>query len=101
MLEATFEEVRVDEENIVPEVPALRGDKMVISPCTGRFIPLPAEVFTTEGEWAEVGTVLAEIDEGGQRVPVRSEFRGWVMRTLPLPGQPVSAGQALFWIRES
>jgi biotin carboxyl carrier protein len=76
-------------------------ERMVVSPCSGKFVPHPPEVFTTEGEWVEPGYVLAEVQTGAERVPVRSGFRGWVMGMLALPGQPVHEGDALFWIRSS
>lgn len=76
-------------------------ERVVVSPAKGRYWPLPAEIFTTEGEWVEPGTAVAEIDVGGVRVPVRSAFRGWVMGMLALPGQPVARGEALFWIWSS
>ena len=74
-------------------------ERVVVAPCTGRFHPLPPDVFTSEGEWVEPGTVLAEVRNNGTVHPVRSVFRGWVMGMLALEGQPVKAGDALFWIR--
>jgi biotin carboxyl carrier protein len=76
-------------------------ERVVVAQATGRFWPLPPEVFTTEGEWVEPGIELAEIRCGGECVPVRSAFRGWVMGMLARPGQPVVEGDALFWIWSS
>jgi biotin carboxyl carrier protein len=76
-------------------------ERVVVSPSSGRFVPRPPEVFTTEGEWVEPGQALAEVHTGSERVPVESGFRGWVMGMLALPGQPVHEGDALFWIRSS
>lgn len=91
----------ITEEAVLGEnVPEIR-ERVVVSPCVGRFWPLPPEVFTTEGEWVEPGVALAEIVVDGRRVPVISSFRGWVMGMLGLPGQPVVAGEALFWIWSS
>lgn len=81
-------------------VPEIR-ERVVVSPCVGRFWPLPPEVFTTEGEWVEPGVALAEVDVAGERIPVTSAFRGWVVGMLALPGQPVVQGEALFWIWSS
>ena len=81
-------------------VPEIR-ERVVVSPCVGRFWPLPPEIFTTEGEWVEPGVALAEIDVAGERVQVTSVFRGWVVGMLALPGQPVVQGDALFWIWSS
>lgn len=74
-------------------------EKLVIAPATGRFEPLPPEIFTTEGEWVEIGQTLGRILGNGPAQPVTSAFRGWVMGMLARPGQPVRAGEALFWVR--
>jgi biotin carboxyl carrier protein len=83
-----------------PEVTTI-SERVVVAPCSGRFLPLPPDVFTCEGEWVEPGQVLAEIQHGSTRVPVRSTFRGWMMGMLALGGQPVREGEALFWIWSS
>lgn len=89
------------EESLQGEnVPEMR-ERVVVAPCSGRFHPLPPKVFTTEGEWVEPGRVLAEIHSNGERVPVTSQFRGWVMGMLALPGQPVNRSDALFWVWSS
>ncbi len=75
------------------------GERLVISPCKGRFVPLPPRVLTTEGEWIEEGDAIAEIHAGTDVVPVVSVFSGWVMGMLAVPGQPVQAGVALFRIK--
>ena len=75
------------------------GERLVISPCKGTFVPVPPEVFTSEGEWVEQGQMLAEIHNGKDVVPVVSCFGGWVMGMLAIPGQPVGDGMALFRIR--
>ena len=74
-------------------------ERVVVSPAKGRFIPRPAEVFTTEGEWVQEGQVVAEIVVGDRRVPVVSLFTGWMMGMLAIAGQPVTAGAQLFRIR--
>lgn len=81
-----------------PELIQIR-ERVVIAPRSGRFVPLPPEIFTTEGEWAQEGQVLAEIQTGAEKVPVVSTFTGWVMGMLAVPGQPVREGDALFWGR--
>jgi biotin carboxyl carrier protein len=83
-----------------PEVMVI-AERVVVAPCSGRFLPLPAEVFTSEGEWVEPGQAIAEVHRGPSKVAVRSPFRGWVMGMLALPGQPVREGEALFWVRSS
>lgn len=80
-----------------PEVTDI-AERVVVAPCGGRFVPLPPEDFTTEGEWVEPGQKLGEIQQGESTVPVVSRWRGWMMGMLALEGQPVRAGEALFWI---
>jgi biotin carboxyl carrier protein len=89
---ASHDSVAAPEVMVIPE-------RVVVSPCSGRFLPLPAETFTSEGEWVEPGQAIAEVHRGPSRVEVRSPFRGWVMGMLALPGQPVREGEALFWVR--
>jgi len=81
----------------VPET-TIMLERIVVAPCSGRFNSLPSETFTTEGEWVEPGTLLGEITVSGGKTAVRSHSRGWVMGMLALEGQPVKAGEALFWI---
>ena len=88
----------VEEVVPAPEVTTI-GEKVIVSPCSGRFVPLPPEVFTTEGEWVEPGQVVAEISTGDTKVAVACPHRGWMMGMLALPGQPVRQGEALFWVR--
>jgi biotin carboxyl carrier protein len=95
MLEVVREEVALVHDG------ALGRERLVVAPVAGRFSPLPADTFTTEGEWVEPGQALATVRAGERAVPVVSAFRGWVMGMLGLPGQPVRAGEALFWIREA
>lgn len=91
----------VREETPLVHDGALGRERLVVAPETGRFHPLPAETFTSEGEWVEPGQALAEVLVGERTVPVVSAFRGWVMGMLGLPGQPVRKGDALFWIRQA
>ncbi|MDQ3878160.1 MAG: hypothetical protein M3290_07415 [Actinomycetota bacterium] len=74
-------------------------ERVVVAPATGRFTPHPPEVLTTEGEWVQEGQSLGEIAAGRESVPVVSAFTGWMMGMLAIPGQPVSVGDPLFWIR--
>lgn len=77
------------------------AERVIVSPCTGRFRPLPPEMFTSEGEWVEVGQAVAEVVSGKDVVMVNSSCRGWMMGMLALNGQPVRSGEALFWVRPS
>lgn len=79
--------------------PPTLSERVIVSPCSGRFHPLPAEVFTSEGEWVEPGTVMARIVEAGVTTEVRANARGWVMGMLAFPGHAVRRGEGLFWLR--
>ena len=91
-------DLHTDDLYAAPEMTMIR-ERVVVAPRAGRFIPLPPETFTTEGEWAHEGQVLAEVRSGVDKTPVISLFSGWVMGMLCIPGQPVEAGEPLFWIR--
>ncbi|MGH2821117.1 MAG: biotin/lipoyl-containing protein [Actinomycetota bacterium] len=91
---------QAQESFAAPEATTM-AERVVVAPCSGRFIPLPPETFTCEGEWVEPGQVVAEVRNGSGNIEVRSPFRGWVMGMLALSGQPVREGEALFWIRSS
>lgn len=92
-------EVTRDEEiHGAPEIVSI-GERLVVAPRTGHFVPLPPEVFTAEGEWAYEGQTLARIESGSETIPVISLFSGWVMGMLAIPGQPVMTGAPLFRIR--
>ena len=74
-------------------------ERLIVSPAKGRFVPRPAEIFTTEGEWVEEGQTVAEIQAGTDVHPVVSAFTGWMMGMLAIAGQPVAVGDRLFRIR--
>ena len=88
-------------EGFLVSEPAPARERVVVSPCNGRFRPLPPEIFTSEGEWVEPGSILAEIYQGETIEVVRSSFSGWVMGMIAFPGHSVQRGEALFWIRTS
>lgn len=100
MHEAVFDDVRVAALDgfAGPERVGIR-ERLVVSPCAGRFLPLPPETFTCEGEWVEPGQTLAHVRTNTAEEPVTAGFRGWVMGMLAVPSQPVGRGEALFWIR--
>lgn len=91
----------VPEAEVVAADAASLRERVVVSPCSGRFWPLPPETFSSEGEWVEPGQCLGQVGIDGLKHDVKSPFRGWVMGMLAMPGQPVQEGQALFWIWSS
>lgn len=85
-----------------PEEPAPQ-DMVVVRAATDGVIwlgPEPgAEVFAPEGRFLRPGDHLALVEVMKTFTPVRSPGPGVVGRVLAEDGQPVQAGQALFWIR--
>ena len=72
------------------------SERLVVSPATGLFTPTPAsDAAGAEGEVVEVGGLLGTV--GG--VEVRSPFRGWLMGMLAAPGERITAGQPVAWLR--
>jgi biotin carboxyl carrier protein len=88
------------ESRVLGETNGMR-ERVIVAPCNGRFSSLPPEIFTTEGEWVEPGSILAEIRSGDDVTLVQSACRGWVMGSLAREGQPVRSGEALFWVWSS
>ncbi|HEX2057127.1 MAG TPA: hypothetical protein VHI71_02055 [Actinomycetota bacterium] len=99
MHEGVLDEMSVELGDLAaPEAVGIR-ERLVVAPCSGRFLPLPPETFTCEGEWVEPGQALAHVRTNAADEAVVARFRGWVMGMLAVPGQPVARGDALFWIR--
>ena len=68
----------------------------MVSPATGVFAPAPAsDAAGAEGEVVDVGGLLGTVGD----VEVRSPFRGWLMGMLALPGERITAGQPVAWLR--
>ena len=74
-------------------------ERVVISPCLGRFRGAPVETVTAEGELIEIGQVIGYIDAQDRVVPVRSIFAGWMMGLLVHEGERVREGQPIAWLR--
>ena len=67
-----------------------------MSPATGVFEPAPvSDSAAAEGEYVEVGGVVGHV--GGAEV--RSPFAGWLMGIMTIPGERVSEGQPVAWLR--
>lgn len=76
--------------------------RVVVSPCNGRFNPILSDGLESEGgHWVECGQAVAEVDTGEEKIPVRSDFDGWLRGSLAMRGQPIREGDALLWIRTS
>lgn len=74
-------------------------ERLVLAPCTGRFEPAPPQHYTAEGEYVLAGQLVGYVNIGAERVPVVSEFSGWVMGYLAHDRQPVRESQPVVWLR--
>ena len=74
-------------------------DRLLVSPAYGRVsIPVPV-AFTSEGEVARAGDVLALIDADGTVLEVCAPCDAWVMGYLIREGQRVEPGSAIAHLR--
>ena len=81
----------------VPEGELLHvHERLIVSPAAGVFAPAPASDTTTaEGEAIAVGGLIGTV--AGE--DVRSPFAGWLMGMMALPGERVTIGQPIAWLR--
>jgi [acyl-carrier-protein] S-malonyltransferase len=72
------------------------SERLVVSPAAGVFEPAPpSDDAAAEGEVVQVGGLIGYV--GGQEV--RSPFAGWLMGMLAAPGERVTQGQPVAWLR--
>lgn len=85
---------------VVPETALLdTQDRLLVSPAHGRVtIPVPV-AFTSEGEVARAGDVLALVDADGTVVEVCAPCDAWVLGYLIRDGQRVEPGSAIAHLR--
>jgi biotin carboxyl carrier protein len=74
-------------------------ERVIVAPAVGVFQPLPPETVTTEGELVDEGQPVGTVSVGGEELPVRSAFRGFLMGMLAVPGERVREGQPVAWLR--
>lgn len=85
---------------VVPETALLDSrERLLVSPAFGRVsLPSPA-CFTSEGEVARAGEVLAVVNADGNLVDVCAPCDAWVMGYLIRDGQRVEPGSAIAHLR--
>jgi pyruvate/2-oxoglutarate dehydrogenase complex dihydrolipoamide acyltransferase (E2) component len=85
---------------VIPETALLDSqDRLLVSPAYGRVtVPVPVS-FTSEGEVARAGDILAIVDADGTRVEVCAPCDAWVMGYLIREGQRVEPGSAIAHLR--
>jgi biotin carboxyl carrier protein len=75
-------------------------ERLVVSPCEGRFRLAAPQHYTAEGEYVVEGQVIGHVfGMNGDPVPVESLFGGWVMKVLLPDGAPVRASEPVLWLR--
>jgi pyruvate/2-oxoglutarate dehydrogenase complex dihydrolipoamide acyltransferase (E2) component len=85
---------------VIPESALLDShDRLLVSPAYGKVsVPVPVS-FTSEGEVARAGDVLALVDADGTVVEVCAPCDVWVMGYLIRDGQRVEPGSAIAHLR--
>jgi [acyl-carrier-protein] S-malonyltransferase len=72
------------------------SERVVVSPSAGVFQPAPlSDAAGAEGEALTVGGLLGTVGDD----EVRSPFAGWLMGLLAMPGERVTPGQPIAWLR--
>lgn len=74
-------------------------ERVVVAPAAGGFRAVAPEVVTAEGEVVDEGQTVGVVVNGGDEVPVRSPFRGFLMGMLAHEGERVREGQPVAWLR--
>ncbi len=77
------------------------GVRLVVSPGPGRVRHVPPVHFQDGQEWVAAGQVLAIVEQGPDRVEVRSPIDARVAGILVRDGEPVVPGQPLVWLDEA
>lgn len=76
------------------------NERLVLSPCSGRFRPANPRPSALEGQYVmegeEVGSVISP---DGEQVPIQSRFAGWMMGYMLPPGAPVRDYEPVLWLR--
>lgn len=75
-------------------------ERLVLSPCSGRFTPARPRRLAIEGEFVMEGEVVGSVTSpNGEQVPVHSRFAGWMMGYMLPPGAPVRDYEPVVWLR--
>lgn len=75
-------------------------ERLVLSPCSGRFRPANSRPSALEGHYLLEGEVVGNVTSpNGEEVPVHSRFAGWMMGYMLPPGAPVRDNEPVLWLR--
>lgn len=76
-------------------------ERLVLSPCSGRFRPANFRPSTLEGQFVMEGEVVGSVTSpNGEQVPIHSRFAGWMMGYMLPPGAPVRDYEPVLWLRQ-
>jgi [acyl-carrier-protein] S-malonyltransferase len=75
--------------------PLFMTERLIVSPAAGVFDPQTLAVDLQHATEVEVGSVLGTV----AGTEVRSPFRGQLMGMLAMPGERVTVGQPIAWLR--
>jgi biotin carboxyl carrier protein len=89
-------------DELVGETLAGIDERLVLAPMAGHFVPMdayepPRSLASIVGHGDSVGRVT----NVGNACEVVSNFTGWLMGYLVLPGERVRVGQPVAWVRSS
>lgn len=74
-------------------------ERVIVAPALGVFQPVVPKTVTAEGELVDEGQTVGTVSVGGEEIPVRSAFRGFLMGMLAVSGERVREGQPIAWLR--
>jgi hypothetical protein len=75
-------------------------ERLVLSPCAGRFRPQDEVDYSDDGEFVLKGQVVGNvISSSGEVVPVHTPFTGWMMGFMLPSGSPVESAEPVVWLR--
>ncbi|MEX2587693.1 MAG: hypothetical protein WD602_06840 [Actinomycetota bacterium] len=76
------------------------NERLVLSPCSGRFRPAGSRPSALEGQYVMEGEVVGSVTSpDGEDIPVQSRFAGWMMGYMLPPGAPVRDYEPVLWLR--
>ena len=84
----------------LPEGEVLAIDeRVVVAVRAGIFRPCDPDASPAKGDIVACGQVLGCVETLGEHREIRSPFGGFFMEMLALPGERVTAGQPIAWLR--
>lgn len=73
-------------------------ERVILAPAVGVFRPVEDDD-APEGTVVKAGQVVAMVEVGGRKLPVRSAFTGLLIGMMAHPGERVRENQPVAWLR--